>query len=250
MASNIRRRRWPLFFEPRRRFKKKILKILIQINRILRYMAQVAVRAVRGQARMVVLEYLMDLRAAVKSSRIRILSLEFRQVLGLRAVKKAAAAAVEYFRTDLSHRISKGAVKPNLSYEANGPRIVIHKSPKGFRVRFCSYDDYERYIIVCVDKLWGESGCKPWTGDWYGIHDPNNEAAEYETENPPHYYGPCIDSPYFLPTRVLTAVTSSDAGYYYTVEFIDSGGNTVKMCDFVDRRNPCYLQISEIQPNP
>ncbi len=103
-----------------------------------------------------------------------------------------------------------------------------------YSVRFCNVNDpWARYLIVCVDKRWGETGCQAWTGDWVVV-DP-----------PP---GQCATSPSFRPTRVLTAVTSSDAGFYYTVEFLDSQGRVVKRCDRVDRRNPCYLEVTQPPP--
>ena len=92
-----------------------------------------------------------------------------------------------------------------------------------------------RYLIVCVDKTWGQSGCQPWTGDW--VDEVWLQPGQY------------VDSPYFTPNTVLTAVTSSDAGYYYKVEIIDQNGNVVKTCDYVDRNNPCYYYVSA-PPSP
>jgi len=106
-----------------------------------------------------------------------------------------------------------------------------------YTVRFCNVNDrHTRYFIVCVDKTWGVSGCQPWTGDWV-----------YTGSTTP---GACITSPPFTPTRVLTAVTSSDASYYYAVEFVDSQGRVVKRCDRVDRNNPCYLEVTQPPPTP
>jgi len=106
-----------------------------------------------------------------------------------------------------------------------------------YTVRFCDVTDiYARYLIVCVDKTWGSSGCQPWTGDWVYI----NAGAP----------GTCVTSPPFTPSRVLTAVTSSDAGFYYSVEFLDSQGRVVKRCDRVDRNNPCYLEVTQPPPTP
>jgi len=97
-----------------------------------------------------------------------------------------------------------------------------------YKARFIDVNDNNmRYLIVCVDKTWGQSGCQPWTGDWV--------QAVWLLP------GQSIDSPYFTPKTVLTAVTSSDAGYYYKVEIIDQNGNVVKTCDYVDRNNPCYF---------
>ncbi|MEM1887617.1 MAG: hypothetical protein QXY12_02525 [Pyrobaculum sp.] len=106
-----------------------------------------------------------------------------------------------------------------------------------YAVRFCNANDpYPRYLIVCVDKTWGAAGCQPWTGDWVDLGPANP--------------GSCRTSPSFRPTRVLTAITSSDAGYYYAVEFLDSQGRVVKRCNRVDRHNPCYLYVTEPTPTP
>jgi len=103
-----------------------------------------------------------------------------------------------------------------------------------YTVRFCNVNDpFARYFIVCVDKRWGDAGCQPWTGDWVYAGG-----------------GGCITSPSFTPSRVLTAVTSSDGGYYYSVEFVDSQGRVVKRCDRVDRNNPCYLDVAQPTPTP
>jgi hypothetical protein len=106
-----------------------------------------------------------------------------------------------------------------------------------YKARFINVNDpYTRYLIVCVDKTWGQPGCQPWTGDWVQV-----------VRLPPGQY---IDSPYFTPKTVLTAVTSSDAGYYYKVEIIDQNGNVVKTCDYVDRHNPCYYYVPSPSPSP
>ena len=100
-----------------------------------------------------------------------------------------------------------------------------------YKARFTNVNDpYARYLIVCVDKTWGQPGCQPWTGDW----------VQVAWLSPGQY----IDSPYFTPTTVLTAVTSSDAGYYYRVDIIDENGNVVYTCDHVDRNTPCYFYPS------
>ncbi len=105
-----------------------------------------------------------------------------------------------------------------------------------YKVRFIDVNDiWMRYLIVCVDKTWGQSGCQPWTGDW--VDEVWLQPGQY------------VDSPYFTPNTVLTAVTSSDAGYYYKVEIIDQNGNVVKTCDYVDRNNPCYYYVSA-PPSP
>jgi hypothetical protein len=105
-----------------------------------------------------------------------------------------------------------------------------------YKARFIDVNDiWMRYLIVCVDKTWGQPGCQPWTGDWVDVVwlQP----------------GQSVDSPYFTPETVLTAVTSSDAGYYYKVEIIDQNGNVVKTCDYVDRHHPCYYYVSA-PPSP
>jgi hypothetical protein len=100
-----------------------------------------------------------------------------------------------------------------------------------YKARFTNVNDpYMRYLIVCVDKTWGQSGCRPWTGDW----------VQVVWLSPGQY----IDSPYFTPKTVLTAVTSSDAGYYYRVDIIDENGNVVYTCGHVDRNTPCYFYPS------
>ncbi|MFZ8812179.1 MAG: hypothetical protein ACO2PN_29270 [Pyrobaculum sp.] len=106
-----------------------------------------------------------------------------------------------------------------------------------YTVRFCNANDqWTRYFVVCVDKTWGSPGCQPWTGDWvYAGAAPRGE---------------CIASPSFTPTRVLMAITSSDGGYYYSVEFVDSQGRVVRRCDRVDRNNPCYLDVRQPPPTP
>jgi len=104
-----------------------------------------------------------------------------------------------------------------------------------YAVRFTDVNDqYERYLIVCVDKTWGQPGCQPWTGDW--------------VTTAPGLPGYHVTSPYFTPSTVLTAVTSSDVGYYQ-VQIIDSNGNVVKTCNYVDRNNPCYYYVSA-SPTP
>jgi len=105
-----------------------------------------------------------------------------------------------------------------------------------YAVRFTDVNDqYERYLIVCVDKTWGQPGCQPWTGNW--------------ATTAPGLPGYQVTSPYFTPSTVLTAVTSSDSGYYYQVQIIDSNGNVVKTCNYVDRNNPCYYYVSA-SPTP
>jgi hypothetical protein len=96
-------------------------------------------------------------------------------------------------------------------------------------------DPYARYLIVCVDKTWGQPGCQPWTGDWVSIA--------------PGMPGYQVSSPYFTPSKVLTAVTSSDLGYYYQVQIVDINGNVVKTCNYVDRNHPCYYYVSA-PPSP
>jgi len=107
-----------------------------------------------------------------------------------------------------------------------------------YKVRFTNVNDpYMRYLIVCVDKTWGQPGCQPWTGDWVD-----------EVWLQP---GQSVDSPYFTPMTVLTAVTSSDAGYYYKVEIIEEySSSVVKTCDYVDRNNPCYFYVPSPSPSP
>jgi hypothetical protein len=105
-----------------------------------------------------------------------------------------------------------------------------------YAARFTDVNDqYERYLIVCVDKTWGQPGCQPWTGDW--------------VTTAPGLPGYQVTSPYFTPSTVLTAVTSSDVGYYYQVQIIDSNGNVVKTCNYVDRHHPCYYYVSA-SPTP
>ena len=106
-----------------------------------------------------------------------------------------------------------------------------------YKVRFIDANDiWMRYLIVCVDKTWGQPGCQPWTGDW--VDEVWLQPGQY------------VDSPYFTPKTVLTAVTSSDSGYYYKVEIIDQNGNVVKTCDYVDRNNPCYYYVPSPSPSP
>jgi hypothetical protein len=102
-------------------------------------------------------------------------------------------------------------------------------APGQFVVEFCNVNDpFARYIIVCADKRWGEPGCAPWTGDWV-IVDPG--------------IGMCVRSPPISASRLITAVTSSDDGYYYRVTIYDAQGNAVRRCDRVDRNNPCVHEI-------
>jgi len=109
-------------------------------------------------------------------------------------------------------------------------------TPRQYSVRFCRANDpHGRYLIVCVDKRWGDDDCQPWNGDLSTTHPHNELCATYF---------------FFTPTWVLTAVTSSDNGYYYEVEFIDSEGNVAGRCDRVDRYNPCYLYLTEPTPTP
>jgi hypothetical protein len=101
--------------------------------------------------------------------------------------------------------------------------------PGQFVVEFCNVNDpYARYVIVCADKRWREPGCQPWTGDWV-IVDPG--------------VGACVRSPPIRAQRLITAVTSSDAGYYYRVAIYDAQGREVKRCGRVDRHNPCVHEI-------
>lgn len=91
-----------------------------------------------------------------------------------------------------------------------------------YRVVFSSNGDpYPRYLIVCCDKDWGSEGC----GTWYG--DCTTMAQGYtEIE--------CCPG-----ARYITAVTSVDSGFTWTVEIYDPNGNLVKRCENVDRRTPC-----------
>jgi hypothetical protein len=112
---------------------------------------------------------------------------------------------------------------------AVGVGVQPSPQPGQFVVEFCNVNDpYARYIIVCADKRWGDPGCSPWTGNWV-IVDPG--------------IGVCIRSPPISASRLVTAVTSSDAGYYYRVKIYDAQGREVKRCDFVDRHNPCVYEI-------
>ena len=105
-----------------------------------------------------------------------------------------------------------------------------------YRVVFTDVNDpYARYLIVCVDKTWGQTGCQPWAGDWVAVA--------------PGMPGYQVTTPYFTPSTVLTAVTSSDAGYYYQVQIVDQNGNVVKTCNYVDRSHPCYYYVSA-PPSP
>jgi len=96
-------------------------------------------------------------------------------------------------------------------------------------------DPYVRYLIVCADKQWGQPGCQPWTGDWVGEDAP---------------IGGTDTSPPISANQMITAVTSSDAGYYYSVKILDSSGNVVKECQQVDRNHPCVYSISPSMPTP
>ncbi|MDT7870335.1 MAG: hypothetical protein RQ839_09200 [Thermoproteus sp.] len=99
-----------------------------------------------------------------------------------------------------------------------------------YTVQFTNVNDpYIRYLIVCADKQWGQSGCQPWTGDWVSEDAP---------------IGGTDTSPPISASQTVTAVTSSDAGYYYSVKILDSNGNTVKECQQVDRNHPCVYSIS------
>jgi hypothetical protein len=109
----------------------------------------------------------------------------------------------------------------------------MSSSVLAYRVRFCSVNDPNaRYLIVCIDKKWGDKGCQQWDGDWVA-----------SVAVPP---GTCVVTSPFTPSYILTAVTSSDGSYYYSVEFLDSNGNVVKKCDRVNRDSPCYLNVSEL----
>jgi len=96
-------------------------------------------------------------------------------------------------------------------------------------------DPYVRYLIVCADKQWGQPGCQPWTGDWVGEDAP---------------IGGTDTSPPISANQMVTAVTSSDGGYYYSVKILDSGGNVVKECQQVDRNHPCVYSIGPSMPAP
>jgi hypothetical protein len=267
-----RRRKWGLFFERKRLAGRRQIRMVKSLFLWLRYSAEVVVNAVRGRAWTLMLNYLVGLSAWVKASLAHKILLEFRAVLDLYKVKSAGLMLVKHFYTYLNYGISKRTAvsptnvyglpspqvltlkghrsKPYLSYMSYDPQVVIQKIVKEITVKFCSYDNYPRDIIVCVDKLWGEPGCQPWTGDWYAIHASGGEGGRGCIPLPPPFLcGPCVTSPSFTFSRVLTAVTSSDAGYYYTVEFLDRYNNVIKRCNFVDRRNPCYLYISEVRPN-
>jgi len=101
-----------------------------------------------------------------------------------------------------------------------------------WRVRFSPTNDpYLRYMIVCCDKDWGSPGCQAWTGDCVQV----GYGGEIS----------CCSSN----TKKITAVTSSDAGYYYSVEIYDPNGRLVKSCNNVDRRNPCVYE-GGISPGP
>jgi len=110
--------------------------------------------------------------------------------------------------------------------------------PGSYAARFTDVNDtFQRYLVVCVDKTWGQPGCgtqpgwyTTWTGDWVTLApgQPGNQ----------------VTSPYFTPSTVLTAITSSSDGYYYKVDIIDNNGNVVKTCNDVNRNNPCYYYVS------
>jgi len=105
-----------------------------------------------------------------------------------------------------------------------------------YTVQFTNVNDpYARYLIVCADKQWGQPGCQPWTGDWVSEDAP---------------IGGTDTSPPISASRMVTAVTSSDAGYYYSVKILDSNGNVVKECQQVDRNNPCVYSTSPGVPAP
>jgi len=95
-------------------------------------------------------------------------------------------------------------------------------------------DPYVRYLIVCADKQWGQPGCQPWTGDWVSEDAPIGGT----------------DTSSISASRMVTAVTSSDAGYYYSVKILDSNGNVVKECQQVDRNHPCVYSTSPGVPVP
>jgi hypothetical protein len=102
-----------------------------------------------------------------------------------------------------------------------------------YTVQFTNVNDpYLRYFIVCADKQWGQPGCQPWTGDWVDV------GAGQVTSSP------------ISASQTVTAITSSDAGYYYTAKIMDSNGNVVKECQHVDRYSPCVYSISAVAPTP
>jgi len=109
----------------------------------------------------------------------------------------------------------------------------------GYTIKFCNPSGTGKAfnVIVCVDKGWGEPGCRYYNGqfeqDWTDVVtiDPNT----------------CYVSPVFYPTDVLTAVTSEGMyGYisdYVHVRILDETGTELVSCPSVYIDNPCYLRL-------
>ena len=107
-----------------------------------------------------------------------------------------------------------------------------------WRVVFQNVNDpWARYAIVCCNKTWGSPGCQPWTGDCVQvIWIPPGDSVSINCCSPD--------------TKLITAVTSSDAGYYYRVFIYDPNGNLVKTCNYVDRNHPCVYSVGMPTPTP
>jgi hypothetical protein len=108
-----------------------------------------------------------------------------------------------------------------------------------YYVKFCNpYGEDKLYLlIVCIDKGWGEPGCRRYDGnierDWAKVVTiPANSC---------YVAGP------FYPNEVLTALTSEgEQGYirdYVHVRILDKNGNELVTCPSVYINNPCYLRF-------
>ncbi len=108
-----------------------------------------------------------------------------------------------------------------------------------YYVRFCNpYSESKLYhLIVCIDKGWGEPGCRRYDGtierDWGEVFTiPANSC---------YVAGP------FYPNEVLAALTSEGMwGYirdYVHVRILDRNGNELVTCTSVYINNPCYLRL-------
>jgi hypothetical protein len=274
MAPNIRRRRWPLFFEPRRRFKKKVLKIVIQINRILRYAARAAARIAKGRGIRAVLEYaaaaaalvkkagkgvrldyfMGPLRTAVKKAGRAVL-LMYSALERVGTVRRFAAVPRLFFRPwDPTLRLyRRKAPLPRADYQAHDPNVWTKKRPRGTPRIYWSSDlsvrvQRVRPVVHPVFCNVNDSGPRrtivcvdKMRGD-PGCSDNEGDLVGGVLLPP----GLCSDPrAIFEFRRFITAFVTSEDEKYWSITFYGPDGRAVKICPQVTKYSPCVLTVEE-----
>jgi hypothetical protein len=274
MASNIRRRRWPLFFEPRRRFKKKILKIMKMLRAWLRYAARAAVSIAKGRGIRAVLEYAAAVGAWVKKAGRGVRLNYFMRPLQTAVKRAGRAASLMYWTISRTAAFKRLAPAPTLSYWPRGPDPIFYRE-KADRPRLY-YQAYSPYIEAEKGLANQPHITYPASADSVVVGHLPEVAVYFINRYDPYYrtFIVCIDkdwmtqecnsttydwgiymrirmhgavvSPYLKFKRKLMAVVVTNPFYAYIVEFRTRSGSLVKRCDFVDGGNPCYLYIEEL----